>query len=181
MKNLLFALFTFGIALQVSAQKYMTQTGTIEFFSEAALENIEAINNQVSAVLDSETGVMEVSLLMKAFSFDKALMQHHFNDRYVESHKFPKSTFKGQIQDMANIELSAEPVPVKIKGNLTLHGETNEVMADGTLQKTDDGQLHGTATFFVNLEAYKVEIPSGVRNKVAEDIEIKIKLELEEL
>ena len=34
---------------------------------------------------------------MKGFEFEKALMQEHFNENYVEIDKFPKAEFKGII------------------------------------------------------------------------------------
>ena len=34
---------------------------------------------------------------MISFKFDKALMEEHFNEKYVESEKYPKSTFVGSI------------------------------------------------------------------------------------
>ena len=78
-----------------SAQgKYFTKTGKISFFSKTDLENIDAHNRSVSCVLDTKTGNLQFSVLMKGFEFKKALMQEHFNEDYVESDKYPE----GRIQ-----------------------------------------------------------------------------------
>ena len=49
--NILIVLFVFCNLLH--AQKYMTQNGVISFFSSTPVEDIEAINNQVSAVVNT--------------------------------------------------------------------------------------------------------------------------------
>src|SRR5260221_14307137 len=77
--------------------KYYTKDGKISFFSATSVENISAVNKNVVCLLDSKTGDLQFAVLLKGFEFKKALMQEHFNSDYVESDKFPKSEFKGQI------------------------------------------------------------------------------------
>ena len=81
----------------VNAQKYFTREGKVTFISEAPIEKIEAVNQSATAVLDTESNRIEFAILIKAFQFEKALMQEHFNENYMESSTFPKATFKGQI------------------------------------------------------------------------------------
>ncbi|KAA3651743.1 MAG: YceI family protein [Bacteroidetes bacterium] len=154
-------------------QKYLTQNGTINFYSETPLENIESVNNQVSSVLDTENGNIVFSLLIKAFSFEKALMQEHFNEKYLESEKYPKSTFKGSILDYSTYELSNEPTKVKIKGQLTIHGVTKEIEVNGSLTKTSDSKIKGESEFLVLLDDYNIKVPSAVSGNIAKEIKIK--------
>ena len=98
----------------VHAQKYMTQNGVISFYSSTPVEDIEAINNQASGVINSDNGEIAAVLLMKAFNFEKALMQEHFNEKYVESDKSPKSMFKDQIVDYNELELNDKPTEINI-------------------------------------------------------------------
>jgi hypothetical protein len=79
------------LALPSDAQKYMTRNGYIGFFSHTAMEDIKADNNQVASVLDITTGGIVFQVLIKSFHFEKALMEEHFNENYLESEKFPKS------------------------------------------------------------------------------------------
>lgn len=159
----------------------MTQSGTITFFSESPLENIEAVNNQVSTVMNLTTGEIQAQLLVKAFEFDKALMKRHFNERYLESHKYPKSKFVGKIVTEEALNLSESPQNVSLEGSLSLHGVTRDLTTNAAISKTADGIIQATSTFFVNLEEYNVEVPSGVRKKVAEDIKVTITVDLEEI
>jgi hypothetical protein len=89
-KRLVAVLFSLGITSFATAQgKYFTKSGKITFFSKAPMEDIEASHNSAVAVLDAQNGALQFSVLMKGFEFEKALMQEHFNENYVESDKFP--------------------------------------------------------------------------------------------
>src|ERR1700712_5964438 len=81
----------------LAQDKYFTKTGNISFYSVASLEDIEAHHRSVTAILDTKAGSLQFLLLVNGFEFEKALMQEDFNEFYVESPKFPKAEFKGQI------------------------------------------------------------------------------------
>lgn len=158
----------------LSAQKYFTKSGKIHFFSETPMENIEAENNTVTSVLDVESGRMEFAVLIKAFHFEKALMEEHFNENYLESGKFPKAVFKGQITNLDAVDFSkAGEQEVVVSGDLTIHGETNPVSAVGKLTKTEEG-YDTEASFTVLLSDYKVEIPSVVKDNISNEIKIDV-------
>jgi len=174
------ALLLIGISLQVSAQgKYFTRNGTITFFSSTPVEDIKAENFGVMAILDAETGQLEFSLLMKSFNFKKALMQEHFNENYVESDIYPKSTFKGEVLNLSDIDFSAPGTyPVQVKGQLTIHGETRDVTTDGEIVVSEKG-VALKAEFPVKPADYKIEIPKVVENKIAQEILVTVSTELE--
>jgi len=179
MKSII-ALILVTISLQVSAQgKFFTRNGTITFFSSTPVEDIKAENFGVTAILDAETGQLEFSLLMKSFNFKKALMQEHFNENYVESDLYPKSTFTGKVINLEEIDFSTSGTyPAKVKGQLTIHGETNEVTADGEIVVSDKG-ISLQSEFPVKPADYKIEIPKVVENKIAEEIAVTVITELE--
>ena len=118
---------------------------------------------------------------MKAFMFEKALMQEHFNEKYVESEKFPKSTFKGNIENYASLKLSSTPVKISVKGQLTIHGVTKEVVAEGTLAKTADHQLKATFNFNVALADFNIKIPGAVKDNIAENIQVKVSFDFKKV
>lgn len=178
--NLIFLMSMLAISSYTQAQKYMTQNGTVSFFSKTPLEDIEAVNNQVSSVVDLESGNMAFSLLMKAFTFEKALMQEHFNEKYIESEKYPKATFKGQIQNLDKLSLNEEPSEVMVKGQLSLHGETKEIETKGTIHQKG-GQIILKSTFQVAVADYNIKIPSAVEENIAKTIEVKVNGTYEEL
>ena len=63
--TIIITIFTFYYAY--AQDKYFTRTGTLSFFSETPMENIEAVNNQVSSILDVQTGDLAVSAQMIGF------------------------------------------------------------------------------------------------------------------
>lgn len=157
-----------------TAQKYFTKNGHISFFSKTSMENIKADNNQVMSVLNPQTGELQFSLLVKSFHFEKALMEEHFNENYLESEKFPKSTFKGSIADISKVNFTADgSYPVIVNGDLTIHGVTNKATAKGNIV-IKGGKITGTSVFTVALADYKVAIPKLVETNISKTIEITV-------
>lgn len=157
-----------------SQERYFTKSGKIAFHSSTPLENIEAINRNAVSVFDKSTGQIEVSTLMKGFEFQKALMQEHFNENYVESDKFPKAVFKGMINDISNIDFTkAGTYNATVSGKLTLHGETRDLTAPITFN-INQGNISATAEFKVVPPDFKISIPDLVREKIAKEIKINI-------
>lgn len=181
MKKLLAAaILLFGSLNFLHAQdKFFTKSGKISFYSKATLENIEAHNKTVTCVLDTKTGNLQFALMMKAFEFEKALMQEHFNENYVESHKFPKAEFRGQLVNNSNINYSKDgKYPVTVRGKLTLHGETRDVETSGSVE-IRNGKLDANAVFTVSLADYKVEIPKMVKDNISKTVSISVDCSLE--
>lgn len=182
MKQFLFLLLFLATATTtLSAQKYFTRAGHITFSSDTPLEKIEAKNDKATCVVDAEAGRMEFAILIKAFAFEKALMQEHFNENYMESGKFPKATFKGSIDNMAEIDLNTDGTyPAVIKGDLTIHGVTQAVETKGTFV-VQDGKVSATSNFSVLTQDYDIDIPSVVRDNIAKEIMIEVSVGLEPL
>lgn len=176
MKSFLLSFSAIALAFSMNAQKFMTQTGTIKFFSKTPMENIDAVNNQVSSILNAENGEVVFSMLMKGFVFEKALMQEHFNEKYVESDKFPKSTFKGSVKNFSTLNLSNKPTEVTVAGKLTIHGVTKDIETKGTLTKVSDKSITAASTFSVLLDDYEIKVPSAVRDNISKSIDVTINL-----
>ena len=69
----------------------------------------------------------------KSFTFEKALMQEHFNEDYLESDKFPKSTFKGHIEDLDKVSFDKDgKYTVSVTGELTIHGQSRTLTTPAT-------------------------------------------------
>lgn len=181
MKKLIFLATIFlALSFHAEAQRYLTKNGHIKFFSSTPVEDIEAHNRSVQMALDSKTGDVVFKVLMKSFSFEKALMQEHFNENYVESHKFPNSTFQGKITDIDKVDFSAEgEYEVQVEGKLTIHGVTNDIAEPGTITVKDNG-IHAGAVFMIKPADYDIEIPSAVRENIAKEIEITVVCSLKE-
>ena len=160
--------------ITASAQKYFTRSGRIVFFSKAPVENIEATNNEVSSILDTQKGDVVFIVLVKSFKFKKALMEEHFNENYMESNTFPKADFKGAITNLSTINFSKDGTyPATVKGDLTIHGVTKNVELPGTVTVAQ-GMIVAHSKFSVKVKDYNIKIPSTVINNIAETIDITV-------
>lgn len=170
------------VASQSFAQgKYFTKSGFIHFYASTSVENIEATNEKGTCVLDAKTGAVEMQLLMKAFTFERALMQEHFNENYVESDKYPKSIFKGSISNMSDVDLTKDgSYPVKLTGTLTIHGVTKSVAPKAKIV-VKGGKLNAVANFTILLADYGIEIPGVVADKISKTVKIDTNMWLDAL
>jgi polyisoprenoid-binding protein YceI len=176
MKRLSFLLLFLFLFFAANAQKYITRDGYIGFYSHTSVEDIKADNNQVASVLDVSTGEMVFQVLIKAFHFDRALMEEHFNENYLESDKFPKSTFKGTIKNIRDVDFSKEGTHnVKVEGDLTIHNVTKKVAYDGTLE-VKKGGIDASSKFNINPEDYQINIPGVVRDKINKNLEVTVQM-----
>jgi polyisoprenoid-binding protein YceI len=164
MKKIFFLLALIA-SISLSAQdKYFTKTGRISFAGKSTLSSVNAENKAVSVVLDTKTGSLQFSLLMKGFEFKKAVMQKHFNEKYLETDKFPKSEFKGELINNASVKYNTDGVyPVTAKGKLSMHGETKDVEANGTVT-IKAGKPVLNSTFYILIPDYKIN--AGMNDKV---------------
>jgi polyisoprenoid-binding protein YceI len=151
----------------------MSKTAFIGFYSKTALEDIVAENQQAYAVVDLNKKQLAFAVLLKGFEFKKELMQTHFNENYVESDKYPKASFTGSFT--SDVNKNGDASNVQVTGNMTLHGVTKSITIPATMQIVN-GKLTAHATFTLKPEDFNISIPSLVRDKIASEIKVEVKL-----
>jgi polyisoprenoid-binding protein YceI len=166
-------------AISAGAQKYITKTGYIKFYSDSPLEKIEGHNRQVNSALDIATGGFVFKVLMKSVEFEKALMQEHFNENYVESDKYPSATFVGKVTNIKDVNISKDGIyDANVEGKLTIHGITKDIKEKGTFEMKQ-GKLTGKSKFNIAVADYKITIPGNVGNNISKTIEVTIDITLD--
>jgi hypothetical protein len=182
MKNLLVILcLLFGSLTSLFPQKYFTREGKVIFSSEAPLEKIEAENEKATSVLDPASGRMEFAILIKAFQFEKALMQEHFNENYMESSTYPKAVFKGQIKNKDAVDWSADGTyEVQVAGDITIHGVTKTIEAPGTIT-IKDGDISAVSDFELTVADFNIKIPAVVKDNIAKTVSVTIAVDYKPL
>jgi hypothetical protein len=172
-----FTIFIFFLFfLPLTAQKYITKTGYIGFYSHAPLEDIKAENNQVASILDISTGNLVFLVLIKSFHFPKALMEEHFNENYLESDKYPRSTFNGKIIDYSPIDPDRDGnKEVTVEGDLNINNVTRKISAKGLIE-TLGGKINASSKFNIIPEDYNISIPNVVRDHIAKSIEVTVNI-----
>jgi hypothetical protein len=176
MKKFIFSVLAISFVLNASAQKFFTKDAKVAFDATSASspEKIAAVNPKGTLVVDMATGKMESAILIKGFHFEQALMEEHFNENYMETSKFAKANFAGDIVDFKTaINLAKDgDYTATVKGKLTIHGVTKDVETKGTFT-VKGGKLTGAkSSFKAPLTDYKIAIPSVVKDKIAKDAKI---------
>ena len=162
------------VSFAANAQLYFTKTGTIKFDSHTSLEDIKAENRKVVSMLNSTTGALEFSLLMKGFDFTNQLMEDHFNESYAESDKYPKSSFKGTMTDISKVDFTKDgSYKVNYAGKLTIKNISKDVTGTATIV-VKGGKVTATSALKVKPKDYNIEIPATAGAKIAEEITVDI-------
>ena len=172
MKSIILIVLLF-ISTSVVGQKYISEKSNIVFFSSALLEDIEARNEKAKSVFNADNGDIVFSIPVNQFQFAKSLMQEHFNEKYMESDKYPKTIFKGKVLDF---EKGSENNNVWTEGELEIHGVKRNVKIQGNLIFKGERVII-ESKFIVKLEDYEIEIPKLLFHKIAEEVEVTVNFE----
>ncbi len=182
MKKVMLGCIALMMTMSVSAQKFYTKDADVSFDANSPLEKIEGKTNKGTLIIDAATAKLEAAVLVKGFHFQKALMEEHFNENYMESGKYPKAVFAGSIANFNSVNLKKDGTyPVTVKGNLTMHGVTKPIEAKGNLTIKGGVITNAKAAFTVTMSDFNIAIPAAVRDKIAKEAKIDINCTLQSL
>lgn len=153
------------------AQQYFAEKSIIVFFSDGVIEDIRAENKKSTSIFDLGKADVAFLVSIKDFQFPKTLMQVHFNEKYMESDKYPKSSFKGKLVGFNPAAKSVQQVHAV--GKLTIHGVTKDVDIPGTIEFKDPG-YQMKAKFMLKLDDYKITVPEILWQNIAKEVEVTI-------
>ena len=179
MQKLLLPFLLLAVTIAFGQSKYMTKSGSMSFeASQPSFEPIEATHSAVSALLNADTGELAVLALVRGFRFPLALMEEHFNENYIESHQYPKTSFRGSILNFDSNALSNQPRTVQLTGELSMHGVTKPISVSATISQSDE-QITLTSSFSVKTSDFGIKIPSLVRKQIDENVQVEVSLPLQ--
>jgi polyisoprenoid-binding protein YceI len=177
MKKIFLLAASVVIANITQAQIYMGKTCVTHFFSKTSMKDIEAKSNTAKPVLDAASGNFQMRIQNTSFKFESSFMQEHFNENYMESEKYPYSTFKGKINEKVDYTKDGE-YPVTCTGSMEMHGTTNQITTTGTLT-VKGKELTIVSKFKIKPADYKIKVPSLYVKEIAEEIDVDITTVLE--
>ena len=156
---------------------YQSANAYISFFSSAPVEDIEAVSNSGVSVLNTANGNIAFKVKIRTFEFEKALMQEHFNENYLESEKYPEATLRGNLLENIDLE-SVAPQAMIIKGSLEVHGVVQEREIPVTLRVSEDKRkISLNSEFDVACEDHNIKIPKLLWKNIAEVVKVKVKID----
>jgi hypothetical protein len=175
--------YLFSLLLFISLQSfnedeiYFTNSGYVSFKSEAQQELIKASSNGMRGLLDPVQRTYVFKVLIRTFhGFNSSLQQEHFNEKYLESEKYPEATFSGKI--IEDIDLTIDGVyDIRAKGRLNIHGVEMERIIRSTVTVTKGVMLIETH-FSILLSDHNIKVPKVVHEKIASEIHVDMKAEL---
>jgi YceI-like domain len=153
---------------------YLTQTGHVEFISDAPLESISAISDKLRGAVDTSASTFAFSVDITSFKgFNSALQQEHFNENYLESERFPTASFTGRIMP----HHTPGTYQVRAKGYLTIHGVKKERIIPCKVVVGTTG-FRITSSFSVEAGDHGIKIPRIVYEKISPHIKVLVDCEL---
>ena len=163
------------MAYSVLAQdKFFTNTGTINFEASVPFfEEVKAVNRQVMIVLEPRTSTFICTVIVKNFRFKLDMMQDHFNENYMESHRYPKAVFKGKIEKFDLKDINEIEKEYQIKGKLVVHGRSKEVEVVALIKKVADG-IQIISDFPILVSDFNIRIPSGIASKISQIVNTEL-------
>ncbi|QXV66609.1 YceI family protein [Mucilaginibacter sp. 21P] len=167
----LILLVWFGIN-QAGQDIYVCKNAVVNIYSKAPIEDIEARSAKGTSVLNTTTGEVAFAVPIRSLKFEKALMQEHFNENYMESDKYPQASFKGKINE--KIDTGKDGVyPVTATGVFEAHGVKQNRTIPGKIT-ISGGNLALTSEFMVACKDHKIDIPTLVFKNIAETIKVNV-------
>ena len=136
-------------------------------------EEVEAVNKKTYCTLITSTGELICWLYIKDFDFKRNLMQEHFNNIYMESSRYPKATFKGEIKNFDINKLTRINSFYQIKGKISIKGRTKIIATQASLKRINNGVEFSTQ-FPLNTDDFRVDIPFVVRTKISKIVNTQI-------
>ena len=152
--------------------KFTMSKAEMNFTSDAELEVIQASSKNVQGLIDPATNQFAFTVEVTSFQgFNSALQREHFNEKYMESEKYPRARFTGKIVEPVDLTVDGEH-EVRVKGELDIHGmkQTRIIKTRLTVRS---GIMQIESRFFVPLADHNISIPSIVSQKIASEIEVE--------
>lgn len=107
------------------------------------------------------------------------LRDEHMKNKYLEIGKFPEATLKISELKIDKDFLKEKGIQKNIpfKGKLKIHGSESDIEGTADID-SDDKNISIQAKTKTNITAHKIDVPSYLGIKVADEVEIKVDLKI---
>lgn len=170
MKNHFLILSFIFISFYSTAQVFLSTGGKCSFFSSTPVENIDAHSESLNSVLNTKNNEIQFKVPLTSFHFKKALMQEHFNEKYVESAKYPFAIFKGKINETIDYTKDGS-YSITATGIFNMHNADKAHTEKGKLM-IKNGVITIEGNFKVYLKDHNIEVPNIVVANISEVIDV---------
>ena len=155
----------------IYAQVYETSSGHVEFDSSVPLHSFTGQSDHLTGQINLSDGTVDFYVDLTTIETGIAARDKDMRET-LETDRYPFAEFFGSLE--SSFDSSAmEPQKVKVAGEFTVHGVSQNVEIDGTLKKTEDG-LEVSAEWELNIRDYDIEPPGILFYRVSEVQTVRI-------
>ena len=178
MKKIISFLFLVVVIQTAQGQNiFRCSSGEVTFYSQAPIEDITATSNSMNSILNTSNNEIVFVVSMRSFKFKKAMMEDHFNEKYIESDKYPNTTYKGKINETVDYTKDGE-YEITSTGTLNIHGVDKERTEKGKLV-IKNGVISIQSEFNVAIKDHNIEVPKLLAQNIAETVNVKFTAQYE--
>lgn len=177
MKHLLISLFIFHVlSFQIKAQSFATETGYVQFLSDAPLEKFIGKSSHLTGMVNLDSNFVDFYIDLNTLKTGISLRDEHMRENYLETEKFPFAEFTGTFTPSISKAVT-DTQNVVVKGSFTIHGIKQPMEVSGKVVY-DGKKLHIRTKFNVKLSDHNIDIPNVVYRKLDENQEVFLKADL---
>lgn len=171
MKKTTLFIFLFTAFSLLAQDKFKTNSAIVNFQASVPFfEEVKAVNKLGTIVLEPQTSTLICTVVIRDFRFKMDLMQEHFNENYIESHRYPKAVFKGKIEKFDLKDITEDEKEYDVKGKIYLHGKSKLIAVKALIKKVPDG-IQIVSNFPLSVSDFNIEIPYVVANKISKTVQ----------
>jgi polyisoprenoid-binding protein YceI len=152
-------------------QSFKTKSGHVEFDSSVPLHSFTGTSNHLVGKISIPDSTVDFYVDVHTL---KTGIGKRDNDMLstLEADKYPFAEFYGKLKSKVNLT-KQQPQKVTVEGKFTIHGVSNEVSVNGTIQNKGD-DLNVTASWSLNMKDYNIKPPGILFYRVSEKIDVSI-------
>ncbi len=156
-----------------------TQQNEVNFLANSTLGDIEGITHKISGYVkwegDDTLEISDVYFEVPLDSIDTGvgLRNSHMREKYLETEKYPKATYEGELTGWTTDEADSNKFLVITEGTISIHGVDKPLSISGYLTK--DGDLYHAQYFFsLNIEDFNINKPRFLLVSMDETVRLKL-------
>ena len=157
--------------LLAHAQSYLTKTGHVEFDSSVPLHSFTGESDHLVGKINLADSTVDFYVDVNTLKTGIGKRDEDMLET-LEAEKHPFAEFYGKIVSPFQPKTNGSQT-VTVKGDFTVHGVSNPVTIEGTLNKTENG-LQIKASWSLNMTNYNIKPPGILFYRVSENIDISI-------
>ncbi|MCW9706339.1 YceI family protein [Aliifodinibius sp. 1BSP15-2V2] len=159
------------MAKESLSQSFMTKSGHVEFDSSVPLHSFTGVSDQLVGKISLADSTVDFYVDMHTIKTGISKRDEDMLET-LEAEEYPFAEFFGKVTSPFDPNRS-DPQKVTIEGKFSVHGVTNPLSIEGTLQKNGK-ELEATASWTLDMSDYKIKPPGILFYRVSEEVDISI-------